>query len=72
MFSVSVGNISSTPRACNVLGATITDPSAEDIAAQARPIGIIGPQIAILLIISWSAAKSSSDAESTSFSATAT
>ena len=51
LFNVRVGNISSTPRACSVLGATITEPKAEDMAAQPRPIGIIGPHIAIRLII---------------------
>ena len=71
LFKVSVGKISSTPNACSVLGATITDPNAEEIAAQAKPIGIIGPQIAIRLIMSWSAARSSNEADSTSFNATA-
>ena len=52
VLRVSVGNILSTPKACNVLGATITEPKAEEIAAQPSPIGIIGPQIAILLIMS--------------------
>ena len=33
-----------------VAGATRIEPIAEEIVAAARPIGIIGPQIAILLI----------------------
>ena len=72
VFKVSVGNILSTPKAWRVLGATITEPRAEEIAAQPRPIGIIGPHIAIRLIISWSEARSSKEADSTSFRATAT
>ena len=44
------GNTLSLPRACRVLGATIIEPKAEEIAAHASPIGIIGPQMAMSLI----------------------
>ena len=46
------GNILSAPMACKVRGATRMEPSAEDSAAAAKPIGMIGPQYAILCMIS--------------------
>ena len=46
------GKILSFASACKVLGAIIIDPKADEIAAHASPIGIIGPQIAISLITS--------------------
>ena len=66
------GNTWSLPRAWRVLGAIIIDPSAEDIAAHASPIGIIGPQIAISLITSWLLAKFSRLDETVSLKATKT
>ena len=45
------GTMRSAPRACSVRGATRMDPIAEEIVAHARPIGMIGPQIAIRLIM---------------------
>ena len=48
------------------------DPKADDIAAHANPIGIIGPQIAISLITIWLLARFSKDVEVTSFKATKT
>ena len=74
-FAIQVSNFLegktlSFPKACKVLGATNIEPSAEDTAAQAKPIGIIGPQIAILLITSSSVlAKSCRDADKVSFNA---
>ena len=44
------GKMLSFHNACRVLGATIIEPRAEEMAAHAKPIGIIGPQIAISLI----------------------
>ena len=72
VLSVSVGNILSTPNAWRVLGATITESKAEEMAAQPNPIGIIGPQIAMRLMINWSDARSSKEADNTSLRATAT
>ena len=71
LFIFWSGNTLSFPRACKVLGAIITDPNAEDTAAHAKPIGIIGPQIAISLITIWLFASSSSGAERTNFKAIA-
>jgi len=38
--------------ACRVRGATSIEPIADDMAAAANPMGIIGPQIAIFDMIS--------------------
>ena len=54
LFTFFKGKEESRARACNVLGATITDPMAEDKVEAARPKGIImTPSTAILDIISW-------------------
>ena len=42
-FIAFAGKILSAPKACNVLGATIIEPKADEIVAAAKPIGIIGP-----------------------------
>ena len=47
-FRGAEGNISSAAKAFKVRGATMIVPRAEEMDAQARPIGIIGPQTAIL------------------------
>jgi hypothetical protein len=52
LFSLGIGIIRSAEIALSVLGATITLPNADEIVAAARPIGIIGHQIAISAIIS--------------------
>jgi len=59
LFMRENGNILSKAIACNVLGAIRSEPMADDNEAAARPIGIIGPQIAILLMINWSFTNSS-------------
>ncbi len=46
------GKTLSFANACNVLGAIRIEPIADEMVAAARPIGMIGPQIAILLMIS--------------------
>ena len=70
LSSVWLGKILSFARACNVRGATITDPSAEDTAAHANPIGIIGPQIAMSLMTSWLLARFSKVVDIVSLKAT--
>ena len=52
LFSLGMGIIRSAEMALSVLGATIILPKAEDIVAAARPMGIIGHQIAISPMIS--------------------
>jgi len=63
VFTNLVGNTLSRPMACRVLGATIIEPRADEREAAANPIGIIGPQTAILCIIIWSLASSCGVAE---------
>jgi len=46
------GNTLSPPIACNVRGAIIKEPRADEMVAAANPIGIMGPHNAILLIMS--------------------
>src|SRR5210317_820695 len=63
LFMDFCGKISSNPMACKVRGATMIDPSAELSEAAASPMGIIGPQMAILLMINWSSTISCGVAE---------
>ena len=52
LFNPLIGKESSIARACNVRGATIMDPIADEIVDAASPKGIMmGPNMAILLII---------------------
>ena len=60
------GKMPSEARACKVRGATNAEPSAEEIVAQARPMGMIGPHTAIRDMISSSPASASGDAETAS------
>jgi len=45
-----IGKIRSRANACMVLGAISIDPIADESVAAPSPMGIIGPQMAILLI----------------------
>ena len=62
-----LGTIPSAASACSVRGATRIEPIADDSVAHASPIGMIGPQIAIRDIRSWSPARSAGLADIASF-----
>lgn len=49
-FTIPVGKVLSPARACKVRGAIRIDPIAEESVAAPSPIGMMGPQRAILLI----------------------
>ena len=59
----------SLPKASSVRGATNIEPRVLLKVAAAKPMGIMGPQVAIRDIISWSLASSSTLADSDSFTA---
>ena len=52
------GMTASRAKACRVRGATMMEPMADEIQAQARPIGMIGPHRAMRPMISGSPARS--------------
>ena len=71
-FAPFTGKMASPANAWRVRGATRMEPMADERVAAPRPMGMIGPQRAILDMTSWSEARSSGGAETAIFTTTAT